>query len=291
MKVGIIGAGRWGRNLLRTFNDLTDVKWCADKADLSAIQRDYPKIKVTTNYKEILEDTETEAVVIAVPIRELSSVAIESLKAGKHVFLEKPMASTKEQAKEILENSKNKSLFVGYLFLYHPIYKIFKEISSIDPPIYIISYWNKMGSFDNDIILNLASHDISIICELFNQNPKKMTLTQKIGVVSEEDIVSLKLDFGDGRIGTININRVSPAKKKEIILITQKGRVLYWTDNHLFELNKQKRIFELVFENKEKILSIECKEFLKSVKENKPPYTDGYFGFKIINLIDSIQND
>ncbi|MBU0467109.1 MAG: Gfo/Idh/MocA family oxidoreductase [Nanoarchaeota archaeon] len=290
MKIGIIGAGNWGKNLLRVFNDFASVKWCAKKTDTIWVNSNYPQIKTTLDYREILKDEEVKAVVISTPIKELSTIAYESLKAGKHVFLEKPMAQNAEEAKKLIEIANEKILFIGYVYLYHPIFQRIKKIISSDPPVQIDTNWRKFGTFDNDIILNLVSHDLSILVGLFGSVPERTKIVRKEKIISEIDVIALDLEFNSGKKATININRAHPLKSKEVRIKTESGKILYWIDEKLDELDKQKNCFELRFENEEESLKMECLEFLRSVEENTEPISNGKLGLQILEILETLKS-
>ena len=126
--VGIIGAGYWGKNLVRTFNSLhsVDLKYIAETSNeiLANINAAYPRIRTTNRYQDILEDRDIAAVVICTPAVHHYEIARESLLAGKHVFVEKPITLKETHARELvsLADKKKRKLMVGHLLLYRQYY-------------------------------------------------------------------------------------------------------------------------------------------------------------------------
>lgn len=288
--IAIIGIGRWGKNLLREFNKITKVTHCYDKSaeNREWLKKNYPNIEAAESYDEILNNHSIEAVVIATPIGTHFDVTTKALKAGKHVFVEKPITSNPAQAKKLVALAKKNqlTLFVGHIFLYHPIFQKIKRLVKNDPPVYAVFSWNKFGSFNSTAIWNLACHDIAITLDLFGK-PKRAEILHDKGIVSASDVISLKLTFGGGRSVIINTNRVSNQQNKSMLLATKK-KVYLWENDELYKLNKEPAKLELIFRSSEQPLAIECKEFLKNITKKTQPQTDGELGLEVVELISII---
>ncbi|MEX0920626.1 MAG: FAD-dependent oxidoreductase [Candidatus Pacearchaeota archaeon] len=292
MKVGIIGIGRWGRNLVRVFDENSNLTICANKSSISNsqfIKEKYPKIKVTNDYNEILNDPSIEAVVIATPIETHFEIAKKALIKGKKVFLEKPIAKNISDARELIKLSKKKFLFVGHIFLYNPCYKKIKELISEEKISSIETRWNKLGTFNEDIFLNLVSQDLAIVYGLIGKTPEKIKLNRNEGVISDSDIVSLELIFEKDLKSKININRSSPTKNKEVEVITKNGEVYYWINDKIFKLNKISKEFDLIFKSNEESLEKEVKDFLDHAKENSEHLTNKNIALGVMEILDRIE--
>ncbi|MFH1769868.1 MAG: Gfo/Idh/MocA family oxidoreductase [Parcubacteria group bacterium] len=284
MNIGIIGVGEWGKRILRVANELSKVTRCANKHDVSWIEENYPEIKATLDYHDILNDRSIDAVVIAVPHNELFKVSKDAIISGKHVFIEKPMAQTSNQAKELISlKHKDQIIFIGYVFMYSPIYKKIKSIISTDPIINIDAKWSKFGTFDNDIIFNLASHDIAITLDLFSKMPGRALIKEKT-----KDTVIIKLGFGRDKTAKINIDRMSPLKRKEVNLITESGRKIYWINNKLLERYNNENGFRSLLDTNESNLIMEYKEFISCINEKREPVTNDILACKVLNIIEQI---
>ena len=182
-KVGVIGCGYWGPNLIRNFMQLSrsDVVRVADLDDarLRHMNGLYPKVKTTTDYRRIIKDPKIDVVAVATPVHTHFKLASEALSAKKHVFVEKPIAASVKEAEELvrLSDKYNRKLMVGHTFLYTEAVRKMKEIidsGELGEIYYINAQRLNLGLFQQDInvIWDLAPHDISIILHLLGQQPK-----------------------------------------------------------------------------------------------------------------------
>ncbi|MBN8571699.1 MAG: Gfo/Idh/MocA family oxidoreductase, partial [Ignavibacteria bacterium] len=177
--VSQLGCGYWGPNLLRNFSIQPDclVKWVADPtlARRNYVETNFPKTKTTPNWEVVVGDPEVDAVVVATAASTHFKLAKEVLEAGKHVFVEKPLAMTVAEADELtrIAQSKNKILMVGHTFLYNPAVRYLKNLidqGELGKVYYIYSQRLNLGQVRSDVNVwwNLAPHDISIFLYLLN---------------------------------------------------------------------------------------------------------------------------
>lgn len=292
LKVGIIGIGKWGENLVRVFNENSHVVMCSNKENIHrrhALKEKYPNIKITSDYNEILNDTSIDAVVIATPIKTHFEIGKNALRKKENIFLEKPIAKNVEDAKKLIKLSNDKILFIGHIFLYHPCYKKLKELTANDRIVDLKLNWNKFGTFHEDIFLNLVSQELSIAYGLLDKNLAQIKLKKSKGIISSSDVVSLDMKFQKGGKCEINIDRTNPNKVKEVKIITEKDNVYYWVDDKIFKLNKRERKFEVIFKSKEEPLHAEVKDFLKYVREESEPTTNKKIALKVLETIEKIK--
>jgi len=178
IKIAMAGCGYWGPNLLRNFISLSDCKVKTicdiDSERLSHLESLYPSAATTQDYDEVIKDTEIDAVVIATPVRFHFEMAKASLRAGKHTFVEKPMASTVAECEELVQLAEDKklTLMIGHTFVYSAPVRRMKEIiesGDLGEIQYISSQRLNLGLFQKDINVawDLAPHDISIILYIF----------------------------------------------------------------------------------------------------------------------------
>jgi len=269
-KLGIIGIGNWGKNLVRELSKIHCIKKCSSNGNLKNIRwlkKNYPSIQYVSDSKEIFADKEINAVIIATPINTHYKLAKKALLSKKHVFVEKPISTNLSEAEELIEIAKknNLLLFVGHIFIFNEIFKKLIQISNKENITHLNFLWNKFGTFDEDIFLNLISHDLSIILALFGK-PKKIKLINKFGVISKCDVVTLILELPNKKTCQIHVNRCSNHKQKHVTIFTQKN-IYIWDDLSLFKNNKKTNSFKLVFQSKYTPLEIECKEFVKKLNE------------------------
>tara|TARA_B100000446_G_scaffold131206_1_gene123217 strand:- start:1045 stop:1935 length:891 start_codon:yes stop_codon:yes gene_type:complete len=269
-KLGIIGIGNWGKNLVRELSKIHCIKKCSSNGNLKNIRwlkKNYPSIQYVSDSKEIFADKEINAVIIATPINTHYKLVKKALLSKKHVFVEKPISTNLSEAEELIEIAKknNLLLFVGHIFIFNEIFKKLIQISNRENITHLNFLWNKFGTFDEDIFLNLVSHDLSIILALFGK-PKKIKLINKFGVISKCDVVTLILELPNKKTCQIHVNRCSNHKQKHVTIFTQKN-IYIWDDLSLFKNNKKTNSFKLVFQSKYTPLEIECKEFVKKLNE------------------------
>tara|TARA_B100000674_G_C37935986_1_gene960306 strand:+ start:1488 stop:2330 length:843 start_codon:yes stop_codon:yes gene_type:complete len=225
--IGIIGAGRWGRNIARSFSKKRNVKrvvTSGNTSNLDQIKDICPGIQVSS-LEQLAADDDIDSVIIAVPIPSLSQVAATCLSRNKNVFLEKPAATSVADLKKVKDVSAGKVCFVNYLYLADPAYESFKNALSKTKVKSASFTWEKWGSFNNDILLNLASHDLSILFDTFQSG----TVTSlKTDVQDDRCHISFYLDEVSVEI---NIDRQHRTRNKSVTYETDRG-LFMWTPGH-----------------------------------------------------------
>ena len=289
--IAIIGMGIWGKNLIREFSKISNVKMVCSKGNSDTkkwVKRYFPDIIYTKNINEILSNKDIDAVVISTPVDTHFQLVYDSLSSGKHVFVEKPLAENPNDAKSLLNLAKKKKcvLFVGYIFTFDPILKKIKKIIQKESPTFLILKWDKLGSFSEDIKLNLISHEFSIIIELMGI-PKEIKIKKDFGYVSKSDIVNLEIKYNKDFLCLCEINRLSNKKMKTVTLATEKNLFL-WEDNKLFKFNKKNKKYDLFYSSDKTSLEIECNEFIKILKKDLD-YSNPLRAIEIQNLIKKIR--
>jgi predicted dehydrogenase len=238
-KIGIVGCGYWGPNLIRNFSSLGNcrVKTICDLDPnrLAHVQRLYHDVTVTTDFDDIVNDSEITAVAIATHVNTHFPLAKKSLAAGKHTFIEKPMASSVAECKALIElaGKKNLQLMVGHTFIYSaPVRKI-KEIlysGEIGDLLYVCSRRLNLGLFQKDINVawDLAPHDIAIILYLLEETPSSVNCHGRAHVnPGIEDITNLIINFTNGKFVTIQSSWLDPHKIREMKFVGTKKMISY----------------------------------------------------------------
>ena len=288
--LAIVGLGRWGKNLLREFEQLTTVRVCCTKTGKRNQQwlSRYPDIKSTKDYGDVLNDRSIDAVAIATPIATHFELAYRALQAGKHVFVEKPLATKAKEAKLLVDlaEKQKRVLFVGNVFLYHPVFRKIKQIVADDPPVRATFLWKKLGTFNEDIVWNLLTHDVSIAMELFG-TPRKTSMIRSDGYVTKQDALSVDLSFVGGRRCSIEIDRLSNSKIKSITILTSKN-LFVWEDEQLHKFDRRQEAFQAIYRSTESALTIECKEFLGRIKRRQKQYSDVSLSLNVVTLLSNL---
>ena len=230
MNIGIIGYGYWGPNLVRNFNLISGclVKKICDmnKDRLKLAKRSYPNVECTTNSWDLICDKNIDAVVIATPVSTHFELAKEAIANGKHVLLEKPMATSLEECKLLirLAEAANVLLMVDHTFLYTGAVRMMKKLitsGDIGNVKYFDSTRINLGLFQSDVnvLWDLAPHDISILIHLFEKKPKSVNATGASHTKNNiQNIAFLTINYDDNVIAHINCSWTSPVKIRSILI-------------------------------------------------------------------------
>lgn len=239
LKAGVIGCGYWGPNLIRNFQQLagSEVKRVADLDSdrLEHMKRLYPSVKTTTDYHDIITDPEIDIVAVATPVKTHYRFASEALSAGKHVFVEKPIAASVSESQELiaLAEKNQQKLMVGHTFLYTVAVRKMKEVidsGELGKIYYISTQRLNLGLFQNDInvIWDLAPHDISIILYLLGKEPLSVSAhgTSHINPLIE-DVAVVTLRFPENLMAIIHVSWLDPDKIRRITVVGSKKMMVY----------------------------------------------------------------
>ena len=320
LNIGVIGYGYWGPNLVRNFAELTDarVHTVADlnpKA-LEIVARRFPATKVTTDAQALINDPEIDAVAIATPVATHFSLAMAALRAGKHVWLEKPMTETSMQARALIEeaNKRGLTLHVDHTFVYTgPVRKMRELVQAgeLGKVLYFDSSRVNLGLFQRDVnvIADLAVHDFSILDYVFGQHP---TAVSAAGINhypgTPENLAFITLFYESGFIAHVNVSWLAPVKLRSIMIggtekmITfdelQPSEKLKIYDKGVSFTDDPAKIHEMrvgyrtgdmwapKVDGSEALL-VEGKHFVECIRTGKKPVSDGEFGFRMVELIEA----
>jgi predicted dehydrogenase len=321
IKVGVVGCGYWGPNLIRNFSENfhTDIKYACDldAERLERIRLRYPSVTTTMNYKDMLEDENLHVVAIATPVHTHYKLAKEALNAGKHIFIEKPFTSKVKEAEELVEfaNKKGLLLFVDHIFIYTGAIKKIKEFLSsgeIGDIYYFDSVRVNLGLFQSDVnvIWDLAPHDISIMDYLITEKPMDVVATGTSHTQSRiEDIAYVTVNFKNHLIAHFHLNWLSPVKIRRIIIggskkmivfddldpsekmkVYDKGITLAKADKKFVYKNIiQYRIGDMyapAIDNTE-ALRIVINHFADCLINKNRPITDGETGLRVVRILEA----
>jgi UDP-2-acetamido-3-amino-2,3-dideoxy-glucuronate N-acetyltransferase len=312
--VAVVGAGYWGKNLLRNFNDLRALEAICeiDEERLRAYHEQYPTARVFHSYAEVLRDDRIAAVVIATPAETHADLAREALLAGKDVFVEKPLCLSVSVGKELvaLARKHDRILMVGHLLWYHPAVLKLQELvqqGELGRIQYIYSNRLSMGKFrrEENILWSFAPHDISVILGLLGEMPDGVQaqggnyLHQRIADVT----VSL-LSFSSGVRAHIFVSWLHPFKEQKLIVVgdrrmavfddyEKKDKLLLYPHsidwkNNLPVANKAEAT-PVAFETTEP-LRAECLHFLDCVRTRSRPRTDGEEALRVLSILQQCQD-
>lgn len=238
ISIGVIGYGYWGPNLVRNLLETPGARVAAvsdlRQDQLNLVSARYPGVKTTTNYRELLADPGIDAIVIVTPVSTHYKLALESLQAGKHVLVEKPLVETVEQGARLIDEAarRNLILMVDHTFLYTGAIHKIKEIVDeglLGPIYYYDSVRINLGIFQHDInvLWDLAVHDLAIMDYLLPARPTVVTAVGIKHISKKEDIAYLTCLFDNDVIAHIHVNWLAPVKIRRTLIAGANQMVVY----------------------------------------------------------------
>jgi predicted dehydrogenase len=240
-KIAVVGVGYWGPNLIRNFlalRDLDGVIACdpdRDRLDL-ALKR-FPNVEVSTSFEDVVRRADVEAVAIATPTRLHYRMVKAALSAGKHVLVEKPMATDVDEARQLVElaRSRELTLMVDHTFIYNgAVEKIaeFLDTGELGDILYIDSVRVNLGLFQSDVnvIWDLAPHDLSIVGALLKRSPKTVRAVAQSHIArGMEDVGYVHVDYGDNISAAFHVSWLAPTKVRRMMVCGTR-RMIIWND-------------------------------------------------------------
>lgn len=237
-KIGLVGFGYWGPNLLRNFYENPDCEVVCvcdkDELRLKDVRRRYPSLRLTENYKELVSDTDINGVVIAVPTRYHYKIASDFISAGKDVLIEKPMTLTLSEARSLFSMAKKfrRIVMVDHTFIYNEAIRKIKEIIDgrvLGDILYIDSTRANLGLFqtDSNVIFDLATHDFSIIEFLLGSPPKSINAFGKAHYNNQEDVADIVCEYPKNVSAYIHVSWLSPLKIRQMLIVGTKKMLVY----------------------------------------------------------------
>jgi len=239
VRTAVVGLGYWGPNLVRNLYEVPGVDLVAvcdlRMESLQSIGRRYPSVKLTTDYGEILSDDSIDAVAIATPVSTHHPLAMAALRAGKHVFIEKPFAASTQEAVELIQAADEKNLVVmpGHTFLYSPpVQKIKSLITSGElGEIYFISTSRvNLGLHQSDVSVawDLGPHDFSILLHWLEETPKTASaLSRGCVIPSIADVAFINMGFPSGTVAHVELSWLAPSKLRRTTIVGSHKMVVY----------------------------------------------------------------
>ncbi|MBE0540475.1 MAG: Gfo/Idh/MocA family oxidoreductase [Verrucomicrobia bacterium] len=320
IKAGVVGCGYWGPNLIRNLRQSPDcqLKVICDASEqrLRHMQRLHPDVATTNNFEDLLKDPELEAVVIATPVRFHFDMAKACLNAGKHVFIEKPMARTVAEGEELVALADRQGLviMVGHTFLFSPAVRRMKEIidsGDIGELQYISARRLNLGLFQKDINVawDLAPHDISIILHLLEEQPVSVSCQGNSHVTRGiEDVTMMYLNFRKNRCAFIQNSWLDPKKVRQMTIVGSRRMIVYDDIEPLEKLKVYDSRVEVPphydtfadftysyhygdayvpYIKQDEPLKLECQHFLECIREGATPITGGRQGLEVVRILEA----
>lgn len=320
LKIGLVGCGYWGPNLVRNLaaNPECEVSVICDldARRLSHLKDRYPGVETTQSFDEMVSRPDLDAIVIATSLHLHYSMAKKALSAGKHVFIEKPMARSVAECQELvgLADAKRLTLMVGHTFLYSaPVRRIRDIISAgdIGEIRYISARRLNLGLFQRDINVtwDLAPHDISVILYILGEMPHTVNCRGNSHVTRGiEDVTTMCLNFGNKVFATVQNSWLDPRKVREMTIVGSRRMIVYddvqplekvriydarvETPPHYdtfaeFQYSYHYGDSYIPFVQQEEPLKVETQHFLDCIRSGEQPLTDGAHGCDVVRILEA----
>jgi predicted dehydrogenase len=320
VKVGVVGLGYWGPNLARNFSAIagSELAWCCDgRPDArQRLQPQFPRARFTGDLEELLADPELDAVVVATPVPSHADLATRVLEAGKHCFVEKPIALTVADAERVLaaQRENGKTLMVGHLLEYHPGVRQLKQIvdaGELGQIHYIYSNRLNLGKLraDENALWSLGAHDVSVLLHLAGEEPYELAAHGESYVrPGVEDVVFCFMRFPSGLTAHMHLSWLDPHKERRFTVVGAKRmatfddmdpeRKLTIYDKGFDESGNGGRWGEYIPRSgdiyspqvaKTEPLRLECEHFIECIRSGARPRSDGESGLRVVRVLEGLQ--
>ena len=320
IKIGVIGYGYWGPNLVRNFAELAGGTVAAvsdlDTRKLETVRRRYPAVTTTTDCLDLVRDPQIDAIAIATPVSSHFELGMAALKAGKHLWLEKPMAETSLQARKLLDEAQKRKLvlLVDHTFVYTGAVRKMSEIigaGELGRIYYYDSIRANLGLFQRDVsvISDLAVHDFSLLDFLFREHPVAVSASGMNHFPgTPENLAYITLFYDSGMIAHANVSWLAPVKVRQILIGGSRKMIAYDDlqpsekvkiyDKGVSFTDDPKKILEMRVGYRTgdmwapkldvaEALRLEGEHFVDCIVAGKAPETDGRLGLRVVELIEA----
>lgn len=326
LKVAVIGYGYWGPNLVRNFVESSDAEVVTvvdiNPNNLKRVTKRYPAIKTSTSVQDVFTDERINAVAIATPVNTHYDLALQALQAGKHVLVEKPMASSSEQAKHLIAEAQARKLvlMVDHTFVYTGAVRKIADLvqrGDLGDVLYYDSTRINLGLFQHDVnvIWDLAVHDLSIIEYVLHKAPHAVSATGMSHVQGEpENVAYMTIYYEDNLIAHVNVNWLAPVKVRRTLIGGSKQMIVYDALEPIetikiydkgIDITNTEDIYRTLISYRTgdmyspkveatEALQLEVQHFIDCIENDKTPETDGAAGLRVVRILEaaskSIQN-
>jgi predicted dehydrogenase len=320
INIGVIGYGYWGPNLVRNFSEVPDahvLKVCDTRTDrLALVRKRYPAIETTTSYRDLIADPKIDAILIATPVSTHFEFALEALQAGKHVLVEKPIASSSEQAVRLIDEADRRRcvLMVDHTFVYTSAVRRIQELIA-SKALGSINYYDSvrvnLGLFQHDVnvLWDLAVHDLAIMDYVIGARPYAVAATGMSHVPGQpENIAYLTLLFETNFLAHINVNWLAPLKVRRTLIGGSRRMIVYDDlessekvkvyDKGVTVGNNAESLYKLLVAYRTgdmwapqlemtEALKTEALHFVRCIEDRVPVTTDGEAGLRVVRILEA----
>ena len=318
LKIGVIGYGYWGPNVVRNFHRGTAsrVEMVCDKSPdmLRRVVQAYPGMHTTQDHMDVVNSPNIDAVAVVTPVGTHYEVAKKVLDSGKHLFIEKPFTSESWQAKELinLAEQKNLTVMVDHTFLFTGAVRKIRQLvddGTLGELYYYDSTRVNLGLFQHDVnvLWDLAPHDLSIMDFVIDQKAEAISATGQTHLNGHEDVAYMTVYFPNKVIAHINVNWLSPVKVRTTLIGGEK-KMLVWNDLEADEkirvydkgvkITTPESVYELLVSYRSgdmwapqvdqvEALNAELDHFVDCVSSGEKPINDGHAGLRVVTMLEA----
>jgi len=317
--IGVVGLGYWGPNLIRNLNELdaADLRWICDldEARLHAIGKRYPAVRATPSYEDLLGDSSLEAIAIATPVSTHYPLALAALEAGKHVFIEKPLAASTAEALELqrVAEERGLTLMPGHTFLYSPPVNMIRELiqsgelGDID---FVSMSRVNLGLHQSDVSVawDLGPHDFSILRYWLEETPTHLSAMSRSCVFPQiPDVAFINLEYLGGAIAHVELSWLAPSKLRRTTIVGSSKMVVYDDVStepvRVFDSGVMLRDpqsfgeFQLSYRTGEIVspavqpaepLQLEMADFCDAIRTGDEPRSSASLGVSVVRMIEAV---
>jgi predicted dehydrogenase len=319
LRMGVAGLGYWGPNLARNFAAIPSAELaCCCDADPEArerVQRLFPGVRTCAHLSEMLGDASIDAVALATPVPTHAELAVDVLRAGKHCFVEKPLAQSVADAERAVAAARESGLvlMVGHLLEYHPGVRRLKELTESgelgDQIFYIYGNRLNLGKLraDENALWSLGAHDVSVVLYLAGEEPCDAVAHGASYVRGGvEDIVFCFMRFPSGLTAHLHLSWLDPHKERRFTVVGSR-RMATFDD---MELERKLTVYDKGFDEDSRTygeyitrsgdifsprianvepLRVECEHFVECALTGEPPRSDGASGLRVVRVLEALQ--
>jgi predicted dehydrogenase len=318
VRVGVVGLGYWGPNLARNFASIDgcELTWLCDASEQARekLAGAFPAARASRELDELLADPELDAVVLATPVPTHAELAVRVAEAGKHCFVEKPLATTVVDAQRAVEAAEQagRILMVGHLLEYHPAVTSLKglvEEGELGSLYYLYGNRVNLGQLraEENALWSLGAHDVSVVLHLIGEEPVECSAHGESYVRGGvEDVVFCYLRFPSGQVAHLHLSWLDPHKERRMTVVGSKRMATFddmRTEGKLTVYDKgfdedssswgeyitrAGESFSPQIANAEP-LRLECEHFIDCIRHGLTPRSDGHSGLRVVRVLEALQ--
>jgi predicted dehydrogenase len=321
VRIAVVGLGYWGPNLVRNLQEVegAEVAWICDsrRERLEPLTRRYPAVRHTLSYDDVLADPSVDAVAIATPVSTHFSLAAAALRAGKHVFVEKPLAASSTEAADLarLADDRGLVLMPGHTFLYSPPVTMIRDLitaGTLGDIFFISTSRVNLGLHQPDVSVawDLAPHDFSILRFWLDESPTYVSALSRACIVpGTPDVAFINLEFLSGTIAHVELSWLAPSKLRRTAIVGSEKMVVYDDTS-----NEPVRIFDsgVLLKDPETFgeyrlsyrtgdivsppvqavepLWLEMADFCSAIRSSSTPRSSRELGFDVVRMIEAVES-